>query len=160
VITVRPGEGERAGRLLAVVPAELLGRRLLLLSAVVRGFGHAGVRLDRGQPGPVRLVELRATGSGVAVIALNRHHGAGPDLDAADPAAVAGRESFATSVLRVLPMLDRRAGELEVDLTDLLLTDLIGAGAALDGYTVDAARSFPLPEHLVVRPDRVEAGPC
>jgi hypothetical protein len=121
------------------------GGQLLLLTGIERGIGSSGLWLDRGQPGDVRLVQLRVVGDRVLLVQDNKHFTVVSD----DPAAVqAGDDSFARSVLWSAPVVEHRGdGSVVVDAASLAASDLLAVSARLaraqqGDLRLDASRSF------------------
>lgn len=134
------------------------GETYLLLSTVAHGVGASGLGLDRGQPGDVRVVEVRRAGRRVLLVARDKHHGAsGPD----EAGRAAGRDAFVESVLwsgtlpsgppgsggdRADDQAHDHADDLPVDAEALATLDLVGAARRLrdanqGDLRLDAARS-------------------
>jgi Met-zincin/Domain of unknown function (DUF5117) len=118
----------------------------LLRASLATGFGASGLRLDRGAPGKVRVAEFRLVADRIMLVERNKHFLATGD----EASALAGTESFPTSVLWSAPVDHEADGEAVADATGLVLADHHGIAGALRAagqgrYTVDQDRSIPLP---------------
>lgn len=95
---------ERSGRLLGLVRD---GQELLLYGGLSSGLGSSALPLDRGNPGPLRVVRLRVQDRTVLVEALARDQGVGSDSHLAlgrdDAQRQAVDAAFPTSRVAVLP---------------------------------------------------------
>ncbi|PRY13067.1 zinc-dependent metalloprotease [Kineococcus rhizosphaerae] len=103
------------------------GERFLLATTVGHGLGSSRLRLDRGQPGEVRLVRVEVRGGAVRLVQESKHH--------------LGAGSFAESTLFAGPLVDGA-----VDVEGLLVSDLHGVAGILAAgghgdHRFDTARS-------------------
>jgi hypothetical protein len=136
-----PIEVDASGRALVTLPAD--GMRLLYFNALASGFGATSPLLDRGQLGDEALLRFERRGSRMLVVREN------PVFMAAGGAASsrAAAESFPEAVLAALEIVEEGRGTLRVDISELLLADVMQLARALEQagrgkFSVERARSF------------------
>lgn len=98
-----------------------LNQPFIFQSSLPRGLGSNDIGLDRGQLGDTRLVQFERFGNKVMLKQLNTYYRA-ESANAAERLSV--EEAFASSVLAGLPVVASDAGQLLVDYSDFLLSDI------------------------------------
>ncbi|WP_404478214.1 zinc-dependent metalloprotease [Novosphingobium sp. BL-52-GroH] len=149
------------GQVLLVLPApdaDGVAGRYLFTQAIKTGLGSAGIRIDRGMQGDTKVLAFRRLGGKVAVVFENPRYRATGDVGVAKGA----RASFPFSTVAMLEIVGEAAdaGPVKVDLTPLLLTDvmdLTGAlGAGAKGYKLSAKLSAVDTGSIRVFPRNIE----
>jgi len=149
------------GRLLMLLPAPDNNGSILRLIHALRlsgGLGSNPLGLDRGWGNSGQLLHLRRLGRRVVIEVENHRFRAVTD-NALEQQAV--RASFANSFIWSTDIIARAAdGELLIDVSALLTSDLLGLAAALseNGNSFSQARDRSMPEldSLQLFPDNLE----
>lgn len=149
---------ENRGRLLLEIVAP--GEDVLYFVSVAQGIGSVELGIDRGGEGAERVVAFERRGGRVFVVERNlkyRSLRGGPSL------AQGVDESFASSVLAVLPIEAEENGRLLVDATPLIVRDAFDLQGALrrekqGTYRLDPNRSAinPARTHASTQSSEVE----
>jgi len=135
-----------------------LDEDILYMVTLATGLGVSGAGLDRGQPGTEAVVRFEHHGPRVLMVRQNAEIG-GTSGTEAELRAI--RESFPTSVLASLPVVERNGARLVVNATDLFLSDVYDAGSALrdagaGGARLDRERSVISPDFTASYPRNTE----
>lgn len=120
-----------------------LNQPFIFQSSLPRGLGSNDIGLDRGQLGDTRLVQFEQFGNKVMLKQLNTYYRA-ESANAAERLSV--EEAFASSVLAGLPVVAAEKGQLLVDYSEFLWSDIHQISSRLaaqnqGSYTPDAKRS-------------------
>jgi hypothetical protein len=129
------------GKLLLNVDKEK--KPFLFQSSLPSGLGSNDIGLDRGQLGATRVVQFERHGNKVLLVQLNTDYRASSSNRAEQKSV---EEAFAKSVIQGFDIKAQTRGDLLIDYTDFLLSDIHGIGPTLDArkqgsYRIDASRS-------------------
>ena len=129
---------EKRGSALWKIPDGL--DEFIIVPQITRGVGSSRINLDRGQPGSLRWVRVVRTSAAVVLEQKNTHFFASGDYD---PSVT---EGFARSMIARLPVVEIAADAVCVDVSSLMLEDIMGIGkwfavGGVPGARVDASRS-------------------
>lgn len=131
------------GKLYLQIATSQLNQPFIFQSSLPYGVGSNDIGLDRGQLGDTRLVQFERFGQRVLLKQLNTGYRATSN----NPAELqAINEAFASSVLAGLTIVQENDGQLLVDYTDFLLSDIHRISDRLKAgeqgnYKVDKSRS-------------------
>ncbi|MCQ8183892.1 zinc-dependent metalloprotease [Parvularcula maris] len=137
-----PLELTEDGRLIATLPpADENGVNLRAIHAMslTAGLGSNPIGLDRGFGERGRVIRFRTNGSRVTVEAENSAFRASAENEDERRAV---EESFGRSILFSKTAEEVTDNGVRVDVTDLFLSDLLGIGEVLDGFSLDKERSM------------------
>jgi len=126
----------------------------LYADSLASGLGANAIGLDRGEDGSSYVLRFRVRGEKLVVEAINTAYRANTaNLDEQR----ATERSFPTSVLWAGPLTGRDPdGTCVVDFTSFVVRDAHRSGDTLGAYSLDAARSFLMPESCLAFPDNLE----
>ncbi len=149
---------KNAGKLYLKLPppktADGLVGEYLYAEGMTTGMGSNDVGLDRGEDGDTQIVRIRIRGPKAIIEAVNTTFRASNNDEAEREAAA---KSFPTSVIWSGNLTARDAdGTTLVDFTDFLVRDAHGIGQSLGGYSLDASKSFLMPESCFSFPKNLE----
>lgn len=126
----------------------------LYADSLASGLGANAIGLDRGEDGSSYVLRFRVRGEKLVVEAINtgyRANTANVDEQRAT------ERSFPTSVLWAGSLTGRDSdGTCVVDFTSFIVRDAHRSGDTLGAYSLDAARSFLMPESCLAFPDNLE----
>lgn len=126
----------------------------LYADSLASGLGANDVGLDRGEDGESYIVRFRIRGEKLVIEAVNTVYRA--TTDNADEKRSVER-SFPSSVLWANKLEGRDAdGTTVADITGFLVRDAHRSAATMGSYSLDANRSFLMPEGCLSFPDNLE----
>src|SRR5690606_15063573 len=113
------------------------------------------IHLDRGQPGSLRHVAVTRTADFIALEQKNTH------FIASQSRNDSVLNSFARSMIAHLPVVDSDSESVTVDVSRLMISDLVGIQKWLGigggtNATIDASRSRVIPEESYAHADGLE----
>lgn len=126
----------------------------LYAESLASGLGSNDVGLDRGEDGESHIVRFRIRGEKLVIEAVNTVYRA--TTDNVDEKRSVER-SFPSSILWANKLEGRDAdGTTVTDITGFLVRDAHRSAAAMGSYSLDANRSFLMPEGCLSFPDNLE----
>lgn len=134
------------------------GQPFLFQSSMPQGIGSNDIGLDRGQLGDTRLVKFERFGDKVLLKQLNTQY----RVSSSNPAEIASiDEAFADSVIAGLSIVAEQDGNVLVDYTDFLLSDIHQISERLKAtkqgnFHADAKRSGVYAPRSKAFPDNTE----
>jgi hypothetical protein len=136
-----------------------LNEDFLYMNTLAQGMGDLGpIGLDRGATGDARVVRFERRGERVMLVQRN----VGVVASSGEAGEVQSvEESFASSILASMPVVEAEGARLVVDATDFLLSDVwdvLGSArrSGVDNLRLDRDRSFIAEEHTYAFPTNTE----
>ena len=151
-----PLELTEDGKLIATLPApgeDGTSLRAIHAMSLTAGLGSNPLGLDRGLGERGRVIRFRVIGERVTAEAENTQFVALTDNDDERRAV---EQSFGRSILWSKKAEEVTDEFVKVDISDLVLSDLMDLGEGLGGFSMDKDRSMILGEALLGFPDNTE----